>query len=476
MGGFDDSSALEICEVGGVALDPEQGPSSVLWRLIAPYDESSQKVAVRSVRFGSVGPPSQSPEIVVPVLRVEHRLQRAVAAYNPPPEHARRLQVYRRTTATARQLAAAGTAVPRDGPKRVRYDNAMASALACAARARSAVVDGALAQAKANPAAPFPGLRLGVADDGETCSLEEAARALYLPEGGEFDRLSPERQQILVRIADLRSSSAQSLATKVNIGSSEPQGEEFGRFSSQLAKRMGAKWLLVDYSVVIRMWRLQLLVDGKNTTAGVADVTNALIDALMQQELASLKRQGVDLGAMHYVPEIDDITLLPLFHALCQDHNLKNFLYALQKSLINDPTTLRATMRRSMMVILETLQLPMARALLHSAGDKQRSDAARYLLQSMLIIAALEAKAFDDARTAERTFSDAERTFPTFEAAVQFRARADPLYHTATMLRVFRGADTGALAHTHNDTSPKKTLEGWHTHTPTHPQTSSSKC
>ena len=42
-----------------------------------------------------------------------------------------------------------------------------------------------------------------------------------------------------------------------------------------------------------------------------------------------------------------------------------------------------------MLEVLEVLPIPMARAILHGAGDKQRSDMLRYYLQNKDILAKL---------------------------------------------------------------------------------------
>ena len=88
----------------------------------------------------------------------------------------------------------------------------------------------------------------------------------------------------------------------------------------------------------------------------------------------------------------------------------------------------------------------MARALLQGAGDRQRSDAARYVLQSEKIIKGLERMAEDNAIEAERaTWRDDGDSLRRFTSAVASRCRRDALYHTATVLRVMRGADTASM-------------------------------
>ena len=92
-----------------------------------------------------------------------------------------------------------------------------------------------------------------------------------------------------------------------------------------------------------------------------------------------------------------------------------------------------------MLEVLEVLPLPMARAILNGAGDRQRSDMHRYYLQNKKILAKLEETGERNARRDERRFRFHECCGPEYELAVLARLRVEPMYRTATMLRVFRG-------------------------------------
>ena len=108
---------------------------------------------------------------------------------------------------------------------------------------------------------------------------------------------------------------------------------------------------------------------------------------------------------------------------------------------LKDSHSFRATCHASVIAVLQGLPLPRARAFANGAGDKQRTDAQRFWLFNIGVIHELEEKAEAEVTEAETTLARHPPETPEFYAAVLTRLRSHEYYQTATILRVFRGAD-----------------------------------
>ena len=269
-------------------------------------------------------------------------------------------------------------------------------------------------------------------------SLRTSVESFFRPTSPyAFGNLSDGRQELLRRVAAMpreRSSARTMMAPRV---SQLPEHRSFVEFRRSLAVRCGARWKVASVAAVMNMWRLES-ADPEDPSISVDDATSCVTSSLMQSELRSLKGEGVDLEAFGYWAEESPTTGHALPHIACNDHRLKSLSYSFERGVLGE-ATLRSEGRVSMLEVLEVLPLPMARAILRGAGDRQRSDMYRYYLQNAKILANLEEMGERNARRDERRFRFHECCGPEYELAVLARLRVEPMYRTATMLRVFRG-------------------------------------
>ena len=155
----------------------------------------------------------------------------------------------------------------------------------------------------------------------------------------------------------------------------------------------------------------------------------------------------MDLEAFDYWAEDDSRTGHALQHFPCNDHKLKSLSYSFRRCVVVlfpcvlsshttakmtaaracrdvlGEKTMRSEGRANMLEVLEVLPLPMARAILRGAGDKQKSDMHRYYLQKKEILAKLEEIGERNARRDERRFRFHDCCGPEYELAVLARLR-----------------------------------------------------